>query len=346
MDRKNILIILADEKPEVFANDPDNKKSLAKLEEAGGVISFYEDHIFSKFENPLEYVTKMEHEGPEWWDNEPGLLEAVKGKEILIVQASGINSQLMDADPELEVVAYIRSGLEMVNLEYCREKGIKVFNCPGRHANSVADLTMALILSENKGIQRLNIKSNNGKFIMPKTSDDPGSKPLCMQTAGLIGYGIIAQAVAKRLIACGTTVCAWDPFVPQEKFDELGVKKFENMNDMIPECDIVSMHLRLTPETQGMFGREQFGLMKPSAIFVNTARAGMVDEQALIDFLKEGKIRGAGLDVYSYEPLEPDHPFVTMPNVTATPHIGGQYYGVNQWSFSITAEIVANYLKG
>lgn len=345
MEKKKVLIILTTNTPEFFQTDPDICKAVKSL--GGDVeISYFVDDFFDRYEDSYAAVKRIETEGSEWVENDPALLEAIRGKEVLIVQAAAINREVIDAADSCRLIVYLRSGLEAVNVEHCKEKGILVKNCPGRHANSVADLTMGLIISENKGIQRYNLKATHGKFVEYDFENDPGCKPLCMQTAGLIGFGMIAQAVAGRLKACGTTVYAYDPFAPQEVFDKLHVKRFNDMEKMLPKCDIVSIHVRLSDETEGMIGREQFALMKQSAIFINTARAGLVREDELIEALEQGRIRGAGVDVYAQEPVPEDHAFITLPNVTATPHMGGIYYGVVQWTFSIAVNIVREYFDG
>ena len=308
-------------------------------------VEVIQDEFMPQFASPLEYIGRVEKEGPEWVPVSDHLLKKLADVEILLVHWAAVNSKMIDAGKKLKFIGAMRSGFEHINVEYAQSKGITVRNCPGRLANSVADLTLALILSENKGLLRRNLRATKGKFVSQDKYYDAGNRPLCMQKVGLVGFGIIAQAVAQRLKACGSTVIAYDPFCPDNVFEEQGVMRVQ-MDKLLAESDIVSMHVRLSEETRHMFGRKEFPKMKPTAIFINTARAGLVDEDALIDALREGEIRGAGLDVFSKEPIEEGHPFLTMDNVTATPHCGGVFYGMFELSVSMMIDILTKYLRG
>lgn len=328
---------------EEFKANKDIQESLTKVADRLE-IEVIQDEFMPGFESPLEYVGRMEKEGPEWIEASEDLLDKLKDVEILLVHWAGVNSKMIDAAKKLRFIGVMRSGFEHINVKYAESRGIVVKNCPGRLANSVADLTMALILSENKGLLRRNLRATNGEFVSKDKYYDEGNRPLCMQKAGLIGFGIIAQEVAKRLQACGTEVMAYDPFCPERVFDERKVQKVE-MDELLKRSDIISMHVRLSEDTKNMIGQREFAMMKPSVIFINTARAGLVDEEALIGALQNGKIRGAGLDVYSHEPVEEGHPFLTMDNVSATPHCGGVFYGMFELSFSMIIRVLERYLE-
>lgn len=307
-------------------------------------IEVIQDEFMPQFSSPLEYVGRLEKEGPEWVQVSESLLKKLGDAEILLVHWAAVNSRMIDAAKKLKFIGVMRSGVEHINVKYAESNGITVKNCPGRLADSVADLTLALILSENKGLLRRNLRATDGVFVNPDKYYDNGNRPLCMQKVGLVGFGIIAQAVARRLKACGSKVMAYDPFCSKEFFEREGVRQVD-MEELLAESDIISMHVRLSEQTQNMFGREQFSKMKSTAIFINTARAGLVDERALTEALLTKEIRGAGLDVYLKEPVDINHPILTMDNVSATPHCGGVFYGMFELSVSLIVDMLAEYLK-
>ena len=230
------------------------------------------------------------------------------------------------------------------NAEYAAQKGITVRSCPGRLANSVADLTLAFMLCETRGITRRNLRLGRRELLEQDVYDDASSRPLCMLRVGLIGFGLIAREVAKRVQACGSEVLAYDPYCPDTTFAACGVRRAE-LDEVLRESDIISIHVRLDASTQGMIGRAEFEKMKPNAIFINTARAGLVDEDALIWALESKKIRGAGLDVFAQEPPAADHPLLQMDNVTATPHIGGVFNGMLILSLQKSIDTLLAYLQ-
>lgn len=336
MDKLKVLIIMDFMPAQAFAANEDVRESLEKLGDRVEV-EVIQDEFIPRVGEPGRYVGRMEKEGPEWIEPSEELLKKLEDVDVLLVHWAGVSSKMIDAGKKLKFIGAMRSGFEHINKAYAESKGIVVKNCPGRLSNSVADLTLALILSENKGLLRRNLIATGGEFVQESKYYDLANRPLCMQKVGLVGFGIIAQAVASRLQACGCSVMAYDPFMPAHVFAEKGVRQVE-LAELVTTSDIVSLHVRLSDETRGMFGKEMFEKMKPSALFINTARAGLCDEEALIEALQSRKIRGAGLDVYSKEPFDKDSPLLTMDNVTLTPHCGGQFYGMLELSFSMVID--------
>jgi D-3-phosphoglycerate dehydrogenase len=166
-----------------------------------------------------------------------------------------------------------------------------------------------------------------------------------MQTAGLVGFGLIAQGVAKRLQGFGTKVIAYDPFTPDEIFQQMGVTRVD-LDTLFEQSDIVSIHARLSDETRGLIGEAELAKIKPTALFINTARAGLVDEEALIRAVKEGRLAGVGLDVYAEEPFPEDFPLLSMDNATLTPHSAGSFSGAMQLSLSMIINTFRKFLNG
>lgn len=345
MEKLKALIIVDVMKTTEFLANRDIQESLARFSDRVD-YEVIQDQVMFAAGDPGAYVGRMEKEGPEWVVPPAELLDKLADIDILLVHWAAVNSRMIDAAKKLKFIGAMRSGFEHINKAYAEEKGIAVYNCPGRLANSVADLTMAMILSENKGLLRNNLRATGGVYQQEKKYYDEGNRPLCMQKAGLVGFGIIAQAVAKRLQACGCSVMAYDPFMPDEVFQSQGVRRVD-LDTLTAESDIVSMHVRLSDETRGMFGKEQFDRMKPTAVFINTARAGLVDYDALAEALRTRKIRGAGLDVYVDEGghrLSEDDPLLGLDNVTLMPHCGGQFFGMLELSFSMVVETLVKWL--
>jgi D-3-phosphoglycerate dehydrogenase len=141
-------------------------------------------------------------------------------------------------------------------------------------------------------------------------------------TVGLVGLGAIGRGVARRLAGFGMKIITADPYVPEAVLYELGVERVE-LDDLMRRADFVSVHVDVRPETRNLIDRRRVGLMKPTAYFINTARAEVVDEDALVEALQQGRIAGAALDVFRTEPPPPDHPLLKLDNVTLTPHMSG-----------------------
>ena len=308
-------------------------------------IVYARDTNAKRYGNFESYVQKMEKEGPEWIEPDQEVLDKIADADILLTEWGGISSRVIQAGKKLKLIATIRSGCENINTEYAKERGIPVSISPSRLANAVADMTIALMLSECRGILRRNLRSNHGEWVEEKYNDESHSA-LCNLRIGLVGYGGIAREVAKRLVkGFGSEVVAYETITPYEVLREDGVAPV-SLEELCKTCDIVSLHARLVPETEKMFGKDQFALMKSNAIFINTARAGLMDEEALIEALQSGRIRGAGLDVYAQEPLPPDSPLLQMDNVTLMPHSAGITRDIIKNSLKIISTELERFLRG
>ena len=197
-------------------------------------------------------------------------------------------------------------------------RGISVLNTPGRNARAVAECTLGLILSEVRNIARGHAALKAGRW----TRDCPNRDTipeLNEKTVGLVGYGTVARLLAGYLQAMGSRIIAYDPFVS----GDTAPAEMVDLDTLMRQSDVVSIHARLSAETHHLVGDRQLRLMKPTAVLVNTARSGLVDEPALVRVLQERRIMGAALDVFDVEPLPPDHPLVQLDNVTIVPHIAG-----------------------
>jgi D-3-phosphoglycerate dehydrogenase len=293
---------------------------------------------------PTEFVLRIETEGAEWVEPDEEIMEKIKDAEVVVTHFSGVNSKMINAAEKLKLIGVMRSGVENVTIPAATARGIKVINCPGRVAEPVADFTVALLLAEVRNIVRINsalMKGDWGTF----DNHDKANSALRNHTAGLIGFGIIGRKVATRLAAFGAKVIAYDPYCSKEDAEKLNVELVE-FEDLLKRSDYVLMHARLSEDTKNLMGEKEFNLMKPSAIFVNTARAGLVDEKALIKALQEKKIRSAALDVFSQEPLPADHPLLSLNNVTLTPHRAGGTVDIKLNTVDIIIEQLDKYFAG
>ena len=325
-----------------FESDPEIQEILATLP-SDVEIEYTEDLTLQSLSNPMEYISRTEKTGAEWVEPAPEMLEKFADKDVIIVHWSPFNSKMIDAAKNVKFIGSMRSGWENVSKDYAESKGIVVKNCPGRLADSVSDLTMALTLSLNKGLLKRNLMASGGNWLVAY-GQEKTFRPLSMLKVGLVGFGIIGQKVAQRFQACGSTVQAYDPFVDDASFAALGVEKVD-LDTLCRTSDIISMHARLSDDTRGLIGAAEFAKMQPHCFFINTARAGLADEQALIEALQNKQILGAGLDVYSEEPLDLESPLLQMDNVTLTPHMGGAFPGVIQLSLGLIIDTLKQYLE-
>lgn len=254
----------------------------------------------------------------------PAIVKNQKGLddvEIAVVHFCAFGTQMLDLMPNLKILCTLRAGTENINLQAATERGIACINCPGRNAEVVSDQALALMLAEVYNVARQHADMMQGiwKDAYPTTSYTP---ILAGKKAGIIGFGNIGKLTAQKLQGFNILVSAYDPFVSKEVMAEKGVTKREK-DEIFKDSDFVFIQARLDDSTRKSIGAHELSLMKPHSWFINNARAGLVDTDALITVLRERKISGAALDVFDIEPLPADSPFLTLDNVTLTPHCGG-----------------------
>jgi D-3-phosphoglycerate dehydrogenase / 2-oxoglutarate reductase len=234
------------------------------------------------------------------------------------VQFTPVSREFIESASRLKLIGVMRGGTENVDVEVATKRGICVMNTPGRNARAVAECALGLILSEIRNLARSHacLKSGDWRRTFPNSDAIP---ELCGKTVGLVGFGAVGNLMAGYLAALGSSVIAFDPYFRGNP----GAVKLVDLETLLRQSDVVSIHARLTEESYHLIGRRELSWMKPSAILVNTARSGLVDEQALIEALSERKIMGAAIDVFDVEPLPADHPMLKLDNVTITPHLAG-----------------------
>lgn len=309
-------------------------------------IDYYRDTNAAMAENYEAYVQRTEQNGPEWIEPDPIFLEKIADADIVMTEWGGISKRVIDAAKQLKLIVTIRSAPENIEVEYANARGIQVSISPSRLANAVADMTVGMMISETRGLLRRNLVYNKGEWVREKY-DDASHSTLSNLKIGLVGYGGIARVVSRRLVqGFGCEVAAYETITPEAILREDGVTPVD-LETLCRTCDIISMHARhVEGQNDNMITREHFRMMKPNAIFINTARAGLVDEEALIEALQKGWIRGAGLDVYSVEPISKDSPLLKMDNVTLMPHSAGATGDIIQNSLKIINTELERFMLG
>jgi D-3-phosphoglycerate dehydrogenase len=235
----------------------------------------------------------------------------------LIAGGEPITAQMIRSSPNLKVISMHGAGINHIDLEAARQRNILVRGVPGGNAEAVADLSLGLMLAVARHIADADaaIRKNEWGTYMGVALYD--------KVLGIIGFGAIGQAVARRAAGFKMRTLAYDVIKNEEMARSLNVDYVE-LEQLLSQSDFISLHVPLTPQTANLIDRESFAVMKKSAILVNIARGGVVDETALCQALQEGRIAGAAVDTFSKEPLPANHCFRSAPNLLMTPHIGGR----------------------
>lgn len=289
---------------------------LSKLKDAGidvTVREWYHESIEKLQEDNLA----IEQGGSEVVELPDELMEDIAEYDIIITQFAPVNQKVIEAASNLKLIGVLRGGTENVNQDLTTAKGIEVVNTPGRNARSVAEFAVGLILAEIRNIARSHYALKHGEW----RKDFPNGEyipELKDRTIGIIGYGNIGQLVARFLSVFETKIIFYDPY-----FNGETPHKQVDLETLMKESDIVTIHGRLTDETYHMIRKEHFKMMKKTAVIINSARSGIINEADLITALQEKEIIGAAIDTFDNEPLAEDSPFLQLDNVTITTHLAG-----------------------
>ncbi|MCG0239742.1 MAG: D-glycerate dehydrogenase [Firmicutes bacterium] len=263
---------------------------------------------------------------------------------LLTMATDRIDPAWIAAAPRLRVIANMAVGYDNIPVQAATEHGVLVTNTPGVLDETTADLAFALMLAAARRLyegQRTIVEGRwKGWYPSFLTGQDVHSA-----TLGIVGAGRIGRAVARRARGFDMRILYHNRRRRPDLEAEVGAE-YRSLDDLLRESDFVMVLVPLTPETRGMFGAREFSLMKPTAVFVNVSRGPVVDEAALYDALVTGKIWAAALDVFSEEPVRPDHPLLSLPNVTATPHIGSASVATRLRMATLAAENLVAALTG
>jgi D-3-phosphoglycerate dehydrogenase len=309
-------------RPVIFSTAPLRGPGLDVLRELGDVIV-----------DPW-----IDHQPLRLYDSEKLAARASElGATVLICEADSCKGPVFDLP--LVAIGSTRGDPTNVDVAGATERGIPVLRAPGRNADAVAEMTVALLFALNRHVIRADSDVREGQIYRD------GSIPyqrfrawqLAGQTAGLVGLGAVGRATKWRLEGLGMNVIASDPFAADATHE---------IDDLLAEADVVSMHAAVTPETMGLISADRFMKMKPGAVFVNSARAGLHDMDGLVAALESGHLGGAALDHFEGESIKTDHPLLALPNVVVAPHIGGATYDTETNHTTLMAEGLAALLRG
>ena len=257
-------------------------------------------------------------------DHDAPLPPQFEGVRVAVDQGGWATREMIDAGADAGVVLWqvIGMGLDHSEVDHILARGIRLANTPGQFsAIALAEHALLLILCFAKRLRELERNVRAGVLWRPTTDELPG------QTLGVVGLGASGRELARRATAMGMRIVAVDPVAIEE--DVLALHGVEwcggtdRLDELLQQSDYVSLHVPLKARTRHLLDRGKLALLKPTAVLVNVARGALVDEEALVEALRNGRLRGAGLDVFSQEPLPPDSPFLTLENVIATPHVAG-----------------------
>jgi len=247
--------------------------------------------------------------------SEEEMIRSVKDYDAIIAGIMPISGPIIKAAPKLRIIAQHGVGVNHIDVKAASEKGIVVTNAPGGNSDAVADLTMGLFISLARRIPYADRLVRNGQWA-PIVGNQVSGKVL-----GIVGLGQIGKKVAQRGVGFNMKVLAYDVFKDYEFAKKWGIQ-YLSLDDVLAQADYISMHVPLSPETNKLIGERELRLMKKDACLVNVARGTIMDEESLYRVLKEGRIKGAALDVFSNEPPT-GNPLLTLDNVIVTPHMGG-----------------------
>ncbi len=294
---------------------------------------------------PEQYIKKLEENGLEVVFNpklgEADLYEAAKDADILVVRSTVVNEKTILGSNKLNLIVRAGAGYNNINLPAANKKGVYVANCPGKNAIAVAELAIGLMISLDRRIPHNVMDFKKGIWNKAEYSK---AKGLFGKTIAIVGLGNIGKEVAKRANAMGMSVYGKDI----SRIEGVAYKDFSEFDQVLPIADVVSLHLPVTSQTKNLFNSKMFGYMKEGAIFINTSRAGVVDEDALIAAVKEKNLR-VGLDVFADEPETKtgtvSSKLMELDNVYVTHHIGASTEQAQNAVAQETVNIILDYIK-
>lgn len=306
------------------------------------------DIVISEFMN-AEAVEGLQAEfdvlhDPELWQKLDDLAAALADARALIVRnRTQVTAEVMDAAPKLKVVGRLGVGLDNIDLDAARARNVEVYPALGGNTISVAEYVIAMTLVLLRGAYYANAAMLAGEWPREQLM----GREAYGKTIGIVGFGVIGQAVAARARCLGMQAVASDAFLAEDDPAWSQADARLDLDDLLTQSDVITLHVPLTKETRGLIGADALAKVKEGAVLINTARGGVVDERALVTALTTGRLGGAALDVFETEPLSLAEAaqFVNVPNLVLTPHIAGPTQESNTRISSITADTVRRILK-
>lgn len=297
------------------------------------------DKFPEKYINQLQEIDLDVIYSPKLGEKE--LPEAAENADILVVRSTVVNADTINSSKNLDLIIRAGSGVNNIDISAANHKGIYIANCPGMNAVAVAELAFGLMISLDRRIPDNVIDFRNRKWNKAEYSKAGGLKG---KTLGIIGVGNIGKEVAKRALAFGMNVYGKDI----SRIEGIAIKDFSEMSQLLPLCDVVTIHLPSTPQTKGLFNKEMFSYMKSNTLLINTARPDIIDEEAMMEAIRTKNIRVA-LDVIKNEPEqktgEVTSPLQSMDNVYVTHHIGASTEQAQDAVAEETVNIIKDFMK-
>lgn len=282
--------------------------------------------------------------------SEAELAEAVTSADAFVATAMDVSANVLRAGQRLLVVGTPQVGFDRIDVAAATEAGIPVISSAGVSPDSVAEMTLGLMISLARRINRADRDLRRAGWSTRRTYAEPDAQlgiELTGRCVGIAGFGHIgASLAAKCQAAFGCRVLAYDPFVTAGQMASAGIEKADTVRDLVREADFVTLHVPLTGETHHLVDANVLAAMKPTAFVINVARGGVLDEAALISAIRSGQLAGAALDVYEKEPLSADNPLVELAEVILTPHIAGVTHESNEQRAAAFAERLSDVLAG
>ena len=283
------------------------------------------------------------HYDPDLHEDSAGIASRLAFARALIVRnRTRVGHDLLAAGPRLVAVGRLGVGLDNIDLDACAERGVSVHPATGANVVAVAEYVIAAMLMMLRGAYRATGRVLAGEW--PRTALI--GREASGKTLGIVGFGAIGRAVARRATALGVCVAAYDPVLApgDSAWSSQGVRRFGNLVAMLAECDVVTLHVPLTGATRHLIGTAEIAAMKPGACIVNTARGGVLDEAALALALASGRLGAAALDVFEDEPLPAHSRLAGIPNLYLTPHVAGLTEEANARTGDLVARLVRSAL--
>ena len=297
----------------------------------------------SGYDELQAYNLKIETAGPDAVTLPDEIITSTRDAEVLVTHFCPINHRMISQCPRLKIIGVLRGGVKNIAVKEATNRGITILNTPGHNAHAVSDFTVGLIIAEARNIGRAHAALKCGKW--RKDFYNWSNMPeLYNRTVGIIGYGCIGSLVARKLSGFEMKIMGYDPYIGSAQGDNPFNVEFCDLKSLLSKSDFVTIHAKLTKETNGLIGREELRLMKPTSYLINTARAEIVEEDALREALEQHWLSGAALDVFYREPPMPDDWILTLDNVTLTPHMAGTTYDAYTNSVKIMCRELQRYI--
>lgn len=265
--------------------------------------------------------------------------QGLKNFDAIIVGVQKITRDMLE-NSSIKIIAKHGVGIDNIDLQAATEFGIPVTITPNANAVSVAELTIGLIFVLARKLVELHKTLYEKRQFISSVGIE-----LLGKTLGVVGFGAIGREVARRAVCLGMRVLVYDPYVQEESLQQIGAEKVE-LDELLKQSDFVSLHVPLNESTKNLIDKNKISLMKKTAYLINTARAGVIDETALVEALKNGQIAGAALDVFEPEPLPADSPLFDCPNLILTPHVGAHTFEAILRMNMMAAESIVDFFNG